>query len=337
MRKPQLRELVSVFAVFIALAMAPSSRAEDKIGVILPLTGDFARYGEKVREGLEREKSSSVRYVYEDEGCNPRVAVSAFQKLHSIDKTKVFLGPWCGSPQIAVASLVAKVGGLAILGASAPERVYQLSSGRMFAVQPSIETESTFNANESYRLGARKVVIVFMENDFSRAHEDAFRKAFQGEVLDTLVYSNSDGSALRAIATRIKRLSPDTVYMPDASPLMHGLIKQLDSVGLRGLRLMSVYSAQSDDVLSVVGSGGEGLIYSYPDIPEEALHHYPRLAARVVADAVQDCPNRDPECMKDAITKKKSIHSMSTGCFRASCVLKPYEVVSLCGIRRTQQ
>lgn len=74
---------------------------------------------------------------------------------------------------------MAKVDGLAILGSSAPERVHQLSSGRTFAVQPSIETESTYNAKEAYRLGGRKVVVVFFENDFSRAHEEAFRLAFQ--------------------------------------------------------------------------------------------------------------------------------------------------------------
>jgi hypothetical protein len=65
-----------------------------------------------------------------------------------------------------------------------------------------------FNAQEAYRLGARKVVIVFDENDFSRAHEDAFRKTFKGEVLNTLAYSSPDGSSLREIATRIKQLAP---------------------------------------------------------------------------------------------------------------------------------
>ena len=80
----------------------------------------------------------------------------------------------------------------------------------------------------------------------------------------------------------------------------------LGSVGARGLRLMSVYSAQSADVLEVVGSGGEGLIDSYPDIPDEALHHYPRPAAQVLGHALQSCPNQNPECMKKAIRERYS-------------------------------
>jgi hypothetical protein len=171
----------------------------------------------------------------------------------------------------------------------------------MLSVQPSIEAESRFNAKEAYRLGARKVVIVFLENDFSRAHEAAFRQAFQGEVLDTLVYSAPDGSALRGLATKIKQLNPDTVYLPDASPLMHGLTKQLSMVGVKGLRLMSVYSAQSDDVLEAVGSTAEGLILSYPKIEGEALHHYPQLAAKVLMRGVGECPELSSECLQRAI------------------------------------
>jgi ABC-type branched-subunit amino acid transport system substrate-binding protein len=309
-----IRVLITIqVAIFMATCVAPTpSQAENKIGVILPMTGDFARYGERIREGLESERQSSMKFIYEDEGCAPRTAVTAFRKLSSVDNTKIFVGPWCGSPQVAVASQMVKIGGLAILGSSAPERVYHLSSGRMLAVQPSIETESTFNAKEAYRLGARKVAIVFFENDFSRAHESAFRSAFQGQVLDTLTYSNQDGSVLRGIATRIKQLAPDTVYIPDAFPLMHGLIKQIGSIGLGKLRFMSVYTAQSADVLTVVGSEGEGLLYSYPDISDEALHFYPRLAAKLLAQGLEECPSQEPDCVRGAIKKKHSFDEHGT-------------------------
>ena len=268
------------------------------------IASDFARYGEKIRVGLESKKASNVRYVYEDEGCEAKKAVSAYRKLSALDGIRVFLGPWCGSPQVAVASLLQRTEGFAILGSSAPERVFELSGGRMLSVQPSIEGESRFNAKEAYDLGARKVVIVFLENDFSRAHEAAFRQAFQGEVLDTLVYSSPDGSALRGLATKIKRLNPDTLYIPDAFPLIHGLTKQLSTVGVKGLRLMSVYSAQSNDVLEAVGSTGDGLILSYPKIEGEALHHYPQLAADVLMHGVGQCPELSSECLQRSIRSK---------------------------------
>ena len=148
--------------------------AETKVGVILPMTGDFAQYGDKVRQGLESTRPEGVRYIYEDEGCSPKTAVSAHKKLTAVDGVQLLIGPWCGSPQTAVASLLPRSRQIALLGSSAPERVFELSGGRMLSVQPSIEQESTFNAEQAYRIGARNVVIVFLENDFSRAHEAAF-------------------------------------------------------------------------------------------------------------------------------------------------------------------
>ena len=111
----RLKTCCTVVGSAVAVATSSILHAENKIGVILPMTGDFARYGKTVRQGLESTKLSPFKYVYEDEGCNPRAAVSAFHKLYSFDKAKVFVEPWCGSPQIAVASLLAQVDGLAIL------------------------------------------------------------------------------------------------------------------------------------------------------------------------------------------------------------------------------
>jgi hypothetical protein len=75
-------------------------------------------------------------------------------------------------------------------------------------------------------------------------------------------------------------------------------------MGVTGLRLMSVYSAQSDDVLTVVGKSGEGLIFSYPKIEGEALHYYPRLASEIFMHGLQECKEKTPECVKKAITGK---------------------------------
>jgi len=294
-----------VVVALVVMAAGPAF-AEGSVGVILPMTGEFARYGERIRRGIESKRTASVEFVYEDEGCTPAKAVGAFHKLRAASRAELFLGPWCGSPQVAVASLLKKTNALAVLGSSAPERVFELSGGRMLSVQPPIEAESRFNAQEAFRLGARRVMIVFLENDFSRAHEAAFRATFKGEVLDTLVYSSPDGSALRGIATKIKQRNPDTVYIPDAFPLMHGLVRQLSNLGVSGLRLMSVYSAQSDDVLKALGSAGNGLFLSYPKIEGDALEHYPQLASEVLMYGIGACPKFSTDCVREKITSRYS-------------------------------
>lgn len=286
-----------IFLFLHILFLTQLAFAEEQVGVIIPLTGDFTRYGEKIRNGLEKEKSEEIKYIYEDEGCNAQKAITAYKKLSHIDNIKLFLGPWCGSPQTSVAPLLPGSKQMAILGSSAPERVYTESQGRMFSVQHSIEQESRFNAERAYEMGARKVVILFLDNDFSRAHEKAFRDEFKGEVLETLTYSTPDASALKSLALKIKKLSPDTLYIPDAFPLMHGILKELHTLHLNDLKIFSVYSAESEDVLTAISSFGEGLYYSYPVIGEqEALKYFPAKAAQIVRAVVSKCGSKDIEC-----------------------------------------
>jgi ABC-type branched-subunit amino acid transport system substrate-binding protein len=272
--------------------------------VILPLSGDFAQYGERTRSRLELNKPPQVKFVYEDEGCAPRSAVTAFKKLTEVDRARIIVGPWCGSPQVAIAPILARIGGVAILPNSAPERVFDLSQQRMLSLQASIESESRFNAEQAYRLGARRVVILFFENDFSRAHEAAFRATFRGEVLETIAYTDAGGETLRSAALKIKQLGADTVYIPDAFPLMHGITRQLATLRLTQLRKISVYSAESPEVARAVGADGEGLLLSYPRTPADVEVYFSELTGRVLGAAIQVCAGAEPECVREKLMQQ---------------------------------
>jgi len=301
--------------IFVAITAACTARAENvKVGVIVPLTGPFARYGMKIQEAISSFANDRVSFVFEDEGCDPKMAVSAYKKLSEIQGIRLFLGPWCGSPQSAVAPQLKKDQQLAILGSSAPEAVFSSSEGRMLSTQHSIEVESSFLGNKLNEQGVSSIVIVFKENAFSRAHEAAFRSSFKGNILATYAYTSDDISELKSIALKVKQLQPDALYVPDAYPLMAGLTKELKAIGAQK-KIYSVYSSQSDDVLKVLGSDGEGMIYSYPDIgDQEALHYFPSLAAKILVDAITIC-GKNVKCVKDTIVEQNAFdaHGVLSG------------------------
>ncbi len=293
-----MKYLLTILLLFPTLKVF----ADTNVGVIIPLAGDFARYGEKVREGILSADSKDIKYIFDDEKCSPSAAVTAYKNLSAIHSAKFFLGPWCGSPQTALAPLIKSGEQLAILGSSAPRKVFEMSGGRMFSTQHSIEQESIYNAEQIAKTGAKRVVIVFFDNDFSRAHETAFREAFKGEVVETLTYNSPEALAIKPIVSRIRLRHPDALYVPDAFPLMHGLIKELRNMGLKDLPVYSVYSADSPGVAEAVGEAGEGLIVSYPDIGEEsALVHFPKLAAKILADGLKACTEKNVDCVLDSI------------------------------------
>ena len=63
-----------------------------KVGVILPLSGKVAEYGQAMQNGIElllkdkQDDRERIRFYYEDVQYSPQAAVGAFNKLRTIDK-----------------------------------------------------------------------------------------------------------------------------------------------------------------------------------------------------------------------------------------------------------
>ena len=162
-----------------------------------------------------------------------------------------------------------------------------------------MEKESTFNAREANRRGLKRAAIIFVENEFSRAHEKAFRKAFKGEVLETLTLPEADATYIKSIALKLKGLDFDLLYVPDAWPLSMGLLKEIHKLGLKGKTVLSVYSAQMQDVITANGAAADGLIYSYPEgLPDEnAPSYFTRQCSTLLFDAIKACSG-DVSCIR---------------------------------------
>lgn len=279
-----------LIASLVTVPEAQQPPLQIKTGVIVPLSGEFTRYGDRIRKGITKASPDHLKLIFDDEGCDAARAITSYHKLTSMDGVRYFLGPWCGSPQTAVAPMLRSGKQLAMLGSSAPLAVHELSGGRMFSTQHSIEQESTYLAQAMNSMGIRQTAIIFLENQFSRAHEKAFRTAFKGEVHKTFAYSTADMATIKAIVLQVRKMNLDALYLPDAFPLMQGFVKEIRSQGMQSLRIFSVYSAQSEDVLNALGKDGEGLIYSYPDIGDSnALEHFPLMAADILDKVISTC------------------------------------------------
>src|SRR5438552_3515115 len=90
-----------------------SSMAEVRVGVILPLTGATAVWGEGIKRGIElanAEHPNAFKFIYEDEKfCDSKQAVMAAQKLIEIDSVK-FLVTGCLNGSKAVAPIAERAG-----------------------------------------------------------------------------------------------------------------------------------------------------------------------------------------------------------------------------------
>ena len=107
--------LVSLFVVFLCLRKQADENTI-KIGVIMPQTGFLASPGQSVISGINlcidefnsKNSDKKIELIFEDSKSDPKIGVSAINKLINVDHVKIVIGD-LGSPIfLAMASIAEK-------------------------------------------------------------------------------------------------------------------------------------------------------------------------------------------------------------------------------------
>ncbi len=295
----------------------PGENTPIKIGVIAPLTGPVADYGEEVRKGvMAGAPASGVEFVFEDDKCDPKEAVSAFKKLAEFDKMQFIIGPACGSSQEAIVPLLAGKEIMTVVPAAASSALYAQSGNNFFNIQYSLQDESKFVAEKMTALGYTKVALVSYANAFSKAHADSFREHFAGTIaIDSVI--TDENTNLATEVTKIKAARVDAIYSPDISFFFASGLAKLREQGVIA-PVFSTYVVELPAVREVVAD----VMYSYPaEIAdtEAAVFGLSKRAAELLSQTVLECEGAY-QCVHDKLTSSGPFDQ--NGIYRRSMLLK---------------
>lgn len=280
------------FWIYKKSAPATTTAEPIKIGVIAPLTGIVADYGEEIRRGVEASGSAGVQFIYEDDKCDPKEAVSAFKKLTEIDKVSFIIGPACGSPQEAIAPLLKDGKTLVMLPSAASDGLFAASGGAMYDAQYSLQDEGAFIARSMEQLGLKKVALITYKNAFSQSIADAFKKEYKGEIGE-LAFTDMATDVSSEIV-KIKGQKYDAVFVADISFFFGKGVEKLRQYGMNA-PIFAQYTVE----LPAVRPLTEGVIYSFPaDVAGEgAAYALSKESAAILAMAATECAG-DVACAK---------------------------------------
>jgi len=288
--------VIMLIVWLIAINKQNASRNQPiKIGVITPLTGPFADYGEQIKKGvLTIGTSSDFSFDFGDEQCDPKQTVTAFHKLTDVDGVHFIIGPGCGSPQEAIVPLLANKKVVVVVPSAASSDLFAKSGGYFFNVQYSLENESKFNAEKMYDMGYKKVALLTYDNAFSTAHANSFKKNFKGKIAYETVLVDDSVSLLPEL-TKIKAAGVDAIYAPDIAFFFAGASAKLKQLSMT-MPVFTTYVAELPAVIPLV----EGVYYSFPaDITAEggAVYGLSKQASELLVPLVLEC-NGNPECVR---------------------------------------
>jgi len=238
-----------------------------KIGVIIPLSGQFAVIGQELQNGVElaagqlKEKGANISFVYEDDKFDLKEVVTVANKLINIDKVDMAVlfsveearpvAPIFDNNKIP---LVVMYDSNAFLKNAGP---YIFSNG--FSTEKGGQLMADFAFN---KLKLKNIAVVGQVDPWSEIISQSFQDQFKkdgGKIayLESVQVGTSD---FRSLISKIKNSKPDAIYFPLIPPDSVSFIQQIKQANLNIPMLSG--DALIQDVIDAVGKASNGIYYT---------------------------------------------------------------------------
>jgi branched-chain amino acid transport system substrate-binding protein len=229
-----------VAGAILSLVMTASAGFAEtvKVGVLLPLTGSMAKFGEIEKRSFDMAveeinakggvNGKKIELLFEDDTGKPDVGRSGLEKLISREKVPVVTGGYASSVVAAAAPVAQQFKVPFVICTGAADDVTEKGYDYVFRVN---QTASEYpNAVKSFLQGVAKdvktVALLYENTAFGQSSSKSFEEDAKGLGLKILVKEGYQAGAIdfTPILTRVKAANPDLIYMVsyvmDASLLM---------------------------------------------------------------------------------------------------------------------
>ncbi|MCE7132458.1 ABC transporter substrate-binding protein [Campylobacter coli] len=232
-----------VTLVFSALALANCLYAKTiNLGVVLPLTGPVAAYGQDVFNGIELanklnaklDNGDEVKLIVIDTKGDKLETTSAVNRLIAQDKVIGIIGEATTPNTIQAISIVEDKKIPLIAPVASGDKLLE---GKKYASRVCFSDSFQGDKFASYvtkELNLKNaVVIIDQSNVYSLGLAKAFEKSLKengGKVIKKLAISSGDKD-FRAVVSQLKSLNPDFVYMSIYHPEAALIARQAKQIG----------------------------------------------------------------------------------------------------------
>ncbi len=265
--------VVVVLAIILFGTQTKKEPEEIKIGAVLPLTGNLARFGEWMKNGIDmavvkinaegRINGKEVRIIYEDSKGEANVGLAAFEKLAHIDKVRII---FTAITPVTLA-MIPKANQERILLITGSTHPNVTKKGNLtIRNYPTAAQEASFMAKFAFsKLGLKKIAVLYQNDDAWNAYKDVVVNEYNrlGGVVVSVESYEKDTNDFRTLLLKAQKHSPEALYL--GSWIEAGTIfRQAREMGLK-CQVIGSNSLSSPDVLAIAGKAAEGVIFTTPE------------------------------------------------------------------------
>ena len=266
-----MRQLM-VLATLTSLVATFALAKEINVGVIMPMSGSLAGYGQTAYEGIELAQSlqpklkngDSIKLVLVDDKGDKVEAANAATRLISSDKVVGILGEMTSTNTAQIISIADKKQIPVITPAATNDK---LTENRTYANRVCFTDsfQGTVVANYATKdLGLKTAVVITDQAQvYSLGLTKAFSEAFAkngGKVLKEIRISSGDKD-FKAVVGQIKTLNPDMIFLPTYHAEASMIVRQAKQVGLTK-PFLSGDGVADQTFIELAGDAAEGHMFT---------------------------------------------------------------------------
>jgi len=269
---------LALAAFLLVLPGAAPAQDTIKIGFFAPITGPAAADGASAKHAVDLAvkevndaggiKGKKVELIVYDDRLNPQEAVAIANKLIEKDQVVgVASGAYSGPTRVA-APIFQKAGMPMVAGYAVHPDVtwdpkqkkpndYCFRNGFLGEIEGAAAAEYAVK-----NLKAKKMSLIFMDNDFGRAISAGFAEHAEklgGTILTKQMYKFPGEKDFRPFLTRIKEGNPDLIFAAGYYNEAASIVRQSKELGITAA-IMGEEGFDSPKFLEIAGAAAEGVI-----------------------------------------------------------------------------
>jgi branched-chain amino acid transport system substrate-binding protein len=265
----------ALFVILLACSTREGAQPPIQIGGVYALTGKAASFGKDVKNGVDLSVEAinqrggiagrKLQVVSEDTQSDPKTAVSAFEKLITLNRIPAAVGFITSSEALACAP-VAERSKVVMITPIAGTPELREAGDFVFRTRESGLLQSFKIAQYVYEtLGIGEVAVLCENAANAVGYRDAFITKFEelgGKIVTSLTYEEGQ-TDFRIVLTRLKGSQPRAVYIPGVGKVIGRILKQARELEL-DTKFFSSAGLEDPVLFEIAGDAANGIIYGAP-------------------------------------------------------------------------
>lgn len=260
---------IALFAIFACCLISCSKKGEIKIGVILPLTGPGAIYGDDLRRGIETAYQESplkekIQLIYEDDAADVTTGINALNNL-SFRNVDMVIGGIMSNVANGMLPIINDKR-ILLLSPKATDVGLSRENDYFFRIWPTDDVDGKYAATFiTDSLHLKRIAVLYDNGTYGVGINKEFRDNLTSKEVEVVFDEGYFGGQtdFKTQIAKIKKANPDVLFLPSYYKEAVLILKQLNELNC-DFYIAGVSSFFESEIKKSAGELADKVFFTYP-------------------------------------------------------------------------